>query len=107
MVVLKFDISKLDKRYLRSPEELYEKGYVPDAYITREWWYELPATPDEVEIKYLFNYSMDNIEYVMPKELREKEELTEEEIRKYIENGIEIPLIQNLEWLENKKVYAI
>ena len=50
---------------------------------------------------------MDNIEYVMPKELREKEELTEEEIRKYIENGIEIPLIQNLEWLENKKVYAI
>lgn len=107
VVILKFDTDKLDKRYLRNPEELDEKGYVPDAYITREWWYEIPVTPDEVEIRYLFNYSIDNNEYVMPKELREKEKLTDEEIKKYVENGIEIPLIQNLEWLDDKKAYAI
>lgn len=103
IVILKFDINKLDKRYLRSPEELDEKGYVPDAYLTREWWYELPATPDEVEIKYLYNYNMDNIEYVLPKELRGKSELTEEEVEEYIENGIEIPLIENLEWIEKRR----
>lgn len=104
VVILKFDTDKLDKKYLRSPEELDEKGYVPDAYITREWWYELPVTPDDVEIKYLYNYTMDNTEYVMPKELRQKAELTDEELEEYVENGIEVTLIENLQWLENEKL---
>lgn len=107
IVILKFDINKLDKKYLRSPEELDEKKYVPDAYITREWWYELPAKADEVEIKYLYDYSMENTEYVLPKELRGKEELSEEEIERYIENGIEVPLIENLKWIENKELNAV
>lgn len=106
VVILKFNTDNLDKRFLRNPEELDEKGYVPDAYITREWWYELPAQPDEVEIKYLYNYNMENIEYVLPKELRDKEELTEEEMEQYVENGIEIPLIQDLQWAEKKKTDA-
>lgn len=106
MVVLKFDMDNLAKKYLWSPEELDELGYVPDAYITREWWYELPAKPDEVEIRYLYNYNMENIEYILPKELRHKDELTDEELEKYVENGIEIPLIQDLEWVEETNCIA-
>ena len=110
VVILKFDINNLDKKYLLSPEELDEKGYVPDAYITREWWYGLPAKPDEVEIRYLYDYDMSENEYVIPREVRmymkehnivEGDKKFDEIIEKYMENGIEIPLIQRLVWLED------
>lgn len=107
VVILKFDINKLDRKYLLSPEELDEKGYIPDAYITREWWYLLPAKPDAVEIKYLYDYNIDNYEYVLPKELRDKKELIEEEVEKYIENGIKVSLIENLKWLEKEELRVI
>lgn len=113
IVILKFDKDRLDKKYLRSPEELDEKGYVPDAYITREWWYELPAKPDNVEIRYLCDYDMNDNDYVVPRDIRkrmEENDYTDEEYEKwmeeYVENGIEIPLIQHLRWLETESAIA-
>ena len=59
----------LDKKYLLSPEKLDEKGMFPMPTSQREWWYELPAKPDEVEIRYLYDYDMSENEYVIPREV--------------------------------------
>lgn len=112
VVILKFKMENLDKKYLTSPEELDAKGCVPDAYITREWWYGLPVRPDEVEIKHLFDYDMNTNDYIIPREVRlymEEQNISEEDeeydeiMEQYIEDGIEIPLIRHLVWLEDIK----
>ena len=54
IVVLKFKKENLEK-YLSAliPDS---KNCVPDAEITKEWWY-LTRKTDEVEIKYLYGYN--------------------------------------------------
>ena len=103
VTILIFDTENLDNKYLISPEELDEKGYVPDAYITKEWWYLLPAKPDFLEIKHLYDYNCDNFDFVIPKELRNKK-LTHEEYEDLIEDNAKFHVIQDLVWKNNSKI---
>lgn len=96
VVVLKFDSEDMDPKYLKSPEDLDD--LVADAYLTREWWYELPIHPTEVEIKLLSHYDSENIEYILPIHLREVSILSEDDHQKYCENGKEVVIIENLRW---------
>jgi hypothetical protein len=86
IVVLKFKKENLEEKYLFSPEYLTVKNCVPDAEITKEWWYLLPVKPDEVEIKYLYGYNFGNaVPLVLPEPIRKK---------------ILIQTIKDLKWAE-------
>lgn len=90
-----FDTNDMDQQYILTPEQLDELGYVPDAYITHEYWYLKPIKPRYKELKALKSYAV-QIEYLLPKYLRDRDK-SDEEVKKYIEiNKINSTLIRSV-----------
>lgn len=94
-IILTFDTEQMDLKYLRSPEDIDLK--VPDAYLTREWWYELPIKPVKAEVKVLKGFDSKDSIYVLPKHLRNKE-LNQEEKFTYIKQAMPLIKVENIRW---------
>lgn len=93
-IVMKFDTRNIPSENIVNSFELYRKGYVPDAYITKEYWLLAPYQPANICIRELDSMKLYGRERIIPYQYFKRRE----QFYKNSAQSLDVQLIRRCRW---------
>ena len=93
-IIMKFDTRLIPQEDIMNSFELYRKDYVPDAYITKEYWLLSPHHPVSISIRDLDTMNLYGEEQIIPYKYFRKKALFDENTTQ----RLAVQLIRRCRW---------
>lgn len=99
IIVMQFDTKDIPKEQLINSFELFKRGLVPDAYITKEHWILEPCRPCRVYVRDLVSVNTDGRRLLLPYEIQRKKH----RIHSDIKDSMQVMLFRNCRWKNSQR----
>lgn len=100
IIVMQFDTKDIPKEHIINSFELFKRGLVPDAYITKEHWLLEPQRPSRVYVKELVSVDTKGRRLLLPYELQFKRNRTYQDIK----DAMRVMLFRNCRWKNSQRI---
>lgn len=100
IIVMRFDTKDIPKEQIINSFELFKRGLVPDAYITKEHWLLEPCHPSRVYVRDLVSVNANGRRLLLPYEIQSKRNRTYADIK----DAMQVMLFRNCRWKNSHRI---
>jgi len=100
IIVMQFDTRDIPKEHIINSYELFKRGLVPDAYITKEHWILEPCRPCRVYVRELVSVNTAGRVLLLPYEILRKKKRTYADIK----DAMQVMLFRHCRWKNNQRI---
>ena len=100
IIVMQFDTRNIPKEHIINSYDLFRRGLVPDAYITKEYWLLEPQHPSRVYVRDLVSVNTQGRRLLLPYEIQFKRNRTYQDIK----DSMHVMLFRQCRWKNSQRI---